>query len=542
MTHSPSPFWPKGLPQSLHVPHTSLCHNLDVAAARFPDKAASIFFDTVLTYSKLKAEVEALAGFLQQRCGVKKGDRVALFTQSCPQLMVSYYAILRADAVVVPVNAMSTAEEVHHYIGDSGARTAIVSAELLGRLQPQGLDHHVVLSYADYIAPGAHGVPEWVAQQHPIPGEAGITPWTQALAADLVPSPATAGPDDICVLPYTSGTTGKPKGCVHTHGTMMAAVWSSAMWRGLHSETVFLGVAPMFHMLGMQNGMNLPIALGATVVIAPRWDREYAARAIEKYCVTAWTVPTAALVDFFANPALDSYDLSSLTLVTGGGGSVPAAVSHALKSRFGITLNEGYGMSETASFLLCNPLGRPKTPCLGLPTFGVKVLVIDPETLAELPAGEVGEIVVHGRQIMKEYWNNAEGTQKAFIDIGGVTYLRTGDLGRVDEEGYFFMTDRLKRMINVSGFKVWPAEVENRMYEHEGILEACVIGVPDARQGEAVKAFVVLRPEARGSLGEDQIIAWARERMATYKVPRTIAFVEGLPRSATGKILWRELS
>ena len=535
-------FWPKGLPRSLSVPAVSLNQNLDFAAARFPDKPALIYFDTPLSYAQLLRDVKALAGHLQQRCEVRRGDRVLLFGQSCPQFVTAYYAILRAGAAVVPVNAMSTAEEVEHYMHDSQARVAIVARELVPHVQSQGLDHVVSFTYADALkAPTTLPVPDWVAQAHPPAGD-GVVAWTDALGAGLAPEPVDVGPDDICVLPYTSGTTGRPKGCVHTHRSIMAATWSAALWRGLHAETVFMGVAPMFHMLGMQNGMNLPLMLGATVVICPRWDRTHVAACIERYRVTAWTAPTAALVDFFANPEIDRYDLSSLTLMTGGGGPVPAAVSDQLQRRFGIVPNEAYGMSETASFLLCNPLNRQKTQCLGIPTFGVEAMVIDPDTLQELSVGEVGELVVHGNQVMQGYWNNPQGTADAFIEIRGKRFLRTGDLGRTDEDGYFFMTDRLKRMVNVSGFKVWPAEVETRLFEHPGVLEACVIGVPDERQGEAVKAFLILRPEARGVLQESEVIAWARERMSTYKVPRTVAFVENFPRSSMGKILWRELS
>lgn len=543
MTQLQPRFWPKGLSRQLHVPATSLSHNLEVAAARFPDKPALIFFDTVLTYARLKREVDAMAGYLQSQCGVRKGDRVMLFSQNCPQFVIAYYAILRADAVVVPVNAMSTRQEAVHYMEDSGARVALVARELYDRVQDLPLDRVIVHTYADYLeVPSSLPMPAWTGERHAEITTPEVIDWLEALAAGCPPQSPTAGTEDTCVLPYTSGTTGQPKGCVHTHGTVMAAVWSAAMWRRLSSETVFLGVAPMFHMLGMQNGMNLPILLGATVVIAPRWDRDFAGEAITRYKVTAWTVPTAALVDFFANPAAGSYDLSSLTLVTGGGGAIPETLSQLLVTKFGITLNQGYGMSETASFLFCNPLDHPKPNSLGVPTFGVDARIIDPESLAPLEVGQVGEIVVRGGQVMKGYWNNPKGTRETFIEIGGETFLRTGDLGHVDEDGYYFMTDRLKRMINVSGFKVWPAEVENRLYEHPAILEACVIGVPDERQGEAVKALVVLKPEARGKVSEEAIIAWARSQMAVYKAPRTIAFVENFPRSSTGKILWRELS
>jgi fatty-acyl-CoA synthase len=219
---------------------------------------------------------------------------------------------------------------------------------------------------------------------------------------------------------------------------------------------------------------------------------------------------------------------------------MPAIVARRLKSR-GITFYEGYGLTETMAATHINPPGRAKEQCLGIPIYGVDSRVIDPLTLEELPVGEVGEIVTHGPQVFLGYWNRPDQSAQAFIEIDGKRFLRTGDLGRVDEDGYFFMVDRLKRMINASGFKVWPSEVESLMYAHPAILEACVIGARDSHRGETVKALVVLRPEWRGRLDERTLIDWCRGSMAAYKVPRIIAFAEALPKSGSGKIQWREL-
>jgi fatty-acyl-CoA synthase len=359
------------------------------------------------------------------------------------------------------------------------------------------------------------------------------------MAAALTPAPMQAGPDDLCVLPYTSGTTGQPKGCRHTHRSVQAAVHGSRRWRSLGDDLVALSVAPMFHLLGMQNGMNLPILCGGTLVMLPRWDAAAAAQLIERHRVSFWAAAPAMVVDFFAQPGLDERDLSSLKLLVSGGAAVPDAVSDRLFKRYGLVLNESYGMTETAAFLHANPRGREKPCCLGVPTFGVDSRVIDPETLQELPAHEVGELVTSGRQLMQGYWQRPEADAEAFVTLGGRRYLRTGDLCHVDDEGYFFMRDRLKRMISVSGYKVWPAEVENQLYAHPAVHEACVISTPDARSGEAVKALLVLKPGA--ALTADDFIAWARERMAVYKAPRFVEFVGHLPKSGTGKILWREL-
>jgi fatty-acyl-CoA synthase/long-chain acyl-CoA synthetase len=249
------------------------------------------------------------------------------------------------------------------------------------------------------------------------------------------------------------------------------------------------------------------------------------------------------MVDFFAQPDIGARDLSSLAYVGGGGAAMPEAVANMLQERFGLPYVEAYGMTETAAFILSNPRNRPKRECLGIATFGVDARVVDPQTLQELPRGETGEIVVHGGQVMQGYWNNPEANAATFIAIDGKRFLRTGDLGFMDEEGYFFMRDRLKRMINASGYKVWPAEVENMLYAHPAIHEACVIAARDERRGETVKAVVALRPEACGTPEADpeRIMAWCRERMAAYKVPRIVELVDALPKSGTGKIMWRAL-
>jgi fatty-acyl-CoA synthase len=246
------------------------------------------------------------------------------------------------------------------------------------------------------------------------------------------------------------------------------------------------------------------------------------------------------VLDFFSNPRLGDYDLSSLTRLNGGGAAMPAAIAERIE-QMGLSYIEGYGLSETMSPSHINPPERPKRQCLGIPIYDVDSRIIDPQTLAELPQGEVGEIITHGPQLMLGYWNKPEETARAFIEIDGKRFLRTGDLGRIDEEGYFFMVDRLKRMINASGFKVWPAEIETHMYRHPAILEACVIAARDAHRGETVKALVVPRPEWRGRVAEREIIDWCRDTMAAYKAPRIVEFQEALPKSAAGKILWREL-
>ena len=540
-------FWPKGVARQLRVPRATLLDYLDTAAQRYPDKPAIAYCGTLVTYAQLRERVDALAAYLQQRMGVAPRDRVLIASQNCPQFVTAFYAVLRAGGVVVPVNPMSKAAEVRHYALDSGARVACIAQDLLPALtlgegdgELQGV---LVHAYADAVDASASddALPDWVTAPRAPLDDARLHGFEQAIALGLAPAALSLSPDDLAVLPYTSGTTGHPKGCMHTHATMLASLASSAVWKQLHVETVTLAVAPLFHMLGLQNGMNMPMFLGATAVMMPRWDPAMAARLIERHAVTVWSAPPAMVIDLFSHAEAERRDLSSLALLSGGGAAMPEAVAAMLLQRHGLSYNEGYGLTETASFLHANPPARGKRQCLGMPTQGVDSRIVDPVTFEQLPPGETGELVTRGAQVMKGYWRNPEADREAFIEIAGQRYFRTGDLASMDEEGYFFLRDRLKRMINASGYKVWPTEVENAMYEHPAIHEACVIAVPDGKRGESVKALVVLKPAQRGLVREEEIVAWCRERMAVYKAPRVVEFLDRLPKSGTGKILWREL-
>ena len=527
--------WPPGVPRTLEVPRANVYANLAARAAQHPDRIAVDYYGTRVSYAELKRAVDALAGFLQRRCGVARGERVLLYLQNCPQFIVAYYAVLRADAVVVPVNPMNRTEELRHYVEDAQARVAIVGQELYERISPLGVHHVVVATYSDFLGtPTDLPIPEFVRAPRVAVG----TPWADAIGAGLAPGELRTGADDLAVMPYTSGTTGKPKGCMHTHSNVQATTVPYLYWRGASEDSVVLSALPMFHVTGMQAGMNAPLYRGATLVVLSRWDRDCAAMQIERAGVTTWSAITTMLVDFLANPRLGDYDLSSLRVLGGGGAAMPEAFARKLEEVFGLAYVEGYGLSETMAPTHINPPHRPKRQCGGIPIFNTDARIIDPETRAELGVGEVGEIIVEGPQVFKGYWRQEEATREAFIEHDGKRFFRTGDLGYYDEEGYFFITDRLKRMINASGFKVWPAEVEAMLYAHPGIQEACVIGAPDGYRGETVKAVIV--PRQPGLKAED-IIEWARGRMAAFKVPRLVQFVDALPKTATGKILWREL-
>ncbi len=527
--------WPPGQPRSLELPRESVCANLAASAARHPQRAAIDYYGSRIPYANLKSEVDALAGFLQQRLGVARGDRVLLYAQNCPQFVIAYYAILRADAVVVPVNPMNRTEELRHYVEDSDARVAIAGQDVLREIEPLGVGRILPIVYSDYLAaPTDLPVPDFVRA-------AGPRAWQEALGAKLEPGPHLAGPNDLAVMPYTSGTTGKPKGCMHTHSSVQATTVAYLYWRGAQDESVVLSALPMFHVTGMQAGMNAPIHTAATLVVLSRWDRDCAALQIQRARVTNWSAITTMLVDFLSNPKLKDYDLSSLRALGGGGAAMPEALARRLEEVIGLPFVEGYGLSETMAPTHINPPHRPKRQCGGIPFFGTDARVLDVESLKELEPHQVGEIVVQGPQLFQGYWKQPEASAQAFLSHDGKRFFRTGDLGYYDEEGYFFITDRLKRMINCSGFKVWPAEVEAMLYAHPAVQEACVIGSRDEYRGETVKALVVIRKEFLKKTEPKAIIDWARSKMAVFKVPRVVEFVDELPKTATGKILWRQL-
>jgi fatty-acyl-CoA synthase len=555
--------WPKRLPRSINPPATSLWHNLAVSALRFPDKPALVFFNRVLSYAQVLRQAERLAATLHS-LGVRGGDRVLLDMQNCPQWVIAHFAILRANAVVVPVNPMNRAEELKHYITDPDVKVAIIAADLAGELAKasaqlapgERLAHMVVTHYSDAFEVAAAGegdaaMPpawrEWLGTRHapPVLEDGTVMDWADAISDAALEAgelpPHTAAPQELAVLPYTSGTTGLPKGCMHTHASLMHNAVGSCLWGNSTFENVVLSVVPMFHITGMVSVMHASIYGGSTLVIMPRWDRELAGRLISRWRVTHWTNIPTMVIDLLGSPNFASFNLSSLVYIGGGGAAMPQAVAQRLWEQYGLRFAEGYGLTETAAPSHSNPPDATKQQCLGVPFLSTDARVIDPLTLQEMPQGEQGEIVMCGPQNFQGYWKRPDATAAAFIELDGKRFFRSGDLGRMDEQGYFFITDRLKRMINASGFKVWPAEVEALMFRHPAIQEACIISTHDAYRGETVKAVVVLRPAAKGQTSEEDIIGWCRDNMAAYKYPRVVQFVDALPKSGSGKVMWRTL-
>lgn len=543
--------WPPGVPHTVNVPDESLWAGFARRAAATPDEPGLYFLGRAFTWGQLVGQAGHLCGALQQ-LGLQPGERVLLFSQNCPQFVVAFHAIVAAGAVVVPVNPMNKADELEHTIADAGARFAIASSDIAGEMgranqsQP-GLAHLVVFDLADALpaTPDMDHWPtlwrQWLPQRHrlSVAGEAQVHAWADLLARQQPPDVVAAPADTLVLLPYTSGTTGAAKGCMHMHGTLLHNALGSVLWQDMRPGDTHLVVAPMFHITGLVVGLLAGIHSGGRLVVLPRWDRRVAARVIGTHRVTHWANIPTMVIDLLSGDDLAEYELGSLRYIGGGGASMPDAVGERLREVFGLSYVEGYGLTETAAPTHCNPLHAPRLRCLGIPFIGTTALVIDPDTLAPVPDGQPGEIVVAGPQVFKGYWGNERATAAAFITVQGLRYFRTGDLGVRDADGYYTIADRLKRMINASGFKVWPAEVEALMLRHPAIKEACIIALRDAYRGESPKALVVLHDAQRGRVRPEDIVAWAREHMAAYKVPREVEFVDELPRTASGKVLWR---
>ena len=539
-----SAVWPLGVPRAVGAMPATMAEALRRAAATRPDHIAIAFYGMELRYAALLARVERLAAFLQHRCGVGHGDRVLLDMQNSPHFVVAFHAIIRAGGVVVPANPMYVTEELEFLCRDSGARVALVGAEVIGRvtpLTPSALDHVIAAEYAEEIpVPAAFALPSVMAESvlaARLP--AGVIRWAAAMAETRAPLPDRTVADDLCAMPYTSGTTGRPKACMHTHEAVVFTAVAQILWYRHGTDAVLSAFMPMFHVTGMQVSMNSAIAAGVTMVIMTRWDRDLITPLFLHYGVTFWSAAPTMIVDVMGATGFEPRAFDRLRVLTGGGAAMPGSLAAELEQRWGLRFVEGYGLTESMAPLTINPTDRPKPQCLGIPIHDTDIRIVSPDTGTELGDGELGEIVAAGPQIMRGYWKRPDADAHAFLMLEGRRFLRTGDLGYRDPDGYFYLVDRLKRMINVSGFKVWPAETEAVLFGHPAIRECCIISVPDPYRGETVKAVIVLRPGA--SLTADALIAWARERMAAYKVPRLVAFVDALPRSGTNKVDWRLL-
>ncbi len=523
------------------MPDKPLPYYLKCQARRVPDKPALIFYGRTVTFSELDTASDRMAGWLLGH-GFQPRDRVSIFMENCPQFAIAYFGALKAGAINVCLNPMHKAVELQHEFDDSGARFLVTSdlnyAVAESIRSKTKLESVLVTSYGDYL-PQNPALPVPPAFLQPPRHFSGTEDFIGALRD--APGPETLDTQaltDTALLQYTSGTTGTPKGAELSHGNIVANCELMRLFFNVKDEDIQLSVLPWFHITGMECQMNLMAYSGTTLIALGRFDVETVLRAIQQYKCTLTTLIATINVALVNSPKTGNYDLSSMRGCFSGGAPVPSEVAHRWEQVTGYKLIEGYGLSETTAPTHLNPPQRPKYGTVGvpLPFVDAKVVSLEDE-VTEVATGQSGEIVVRGPMVMKGYWNNPEATTQALRN----GWFYTGDIGRVDAEGYFTIEERKKDMLKASGYSVFPAEVEAIMYRHPVIAEVGVVGVPHPYRGEDIIAFVVLKSAVSKKPSEEEIVEWCRNEMAVYKSPRRVCFVDALPKTASGKILKRLL-
>ncbi len=531
--------WPYYLPYTIDYPEMDIPRIVEIPSELYRNKDAIIYYGNRIKYKELWRSIRNLSTYINMM-GFGKGDRIGLMMQNSPQFIISFFAIARSGATIVLMSPALDIDNAEYITKDTKLKMAITTSELLKVPWEihNKFDIPVICgSLNDYIKDPDIPVPAFAMTDMDIKG----IPWREAIENRPDAGHRESGMDDEALIAYTSGTTGVPKGCVHTNKSVISNAIGASTWRRLTASAVELGAAPFFHVTGLSFSMLSPIYMGATVAILTRWNSEAAIEAIEKYRVTHFVSVTPMIVDLLNQKNLEKRDFSSMRFIGGGGAAMPKVLAEKMESLFHIPFVEGYGMTETMGQTHVNPPEHRKLQCIGIPQFGYDAKIISPETGTPMEEG-AGEIVVSGPSLFNGYLNKPLDTKQAFIDIEGKKYLRTGDIGYIDTEGSFFVVDRLKRMVNRAGFKVWPAEVDSLMLKHPDILEACIVGTPDPRNGEEVKAYIVLNESGKNKkISGLEIIEWAKREIGGYKYPRIIEFTQSLPKTATGKVDWRKL-
>ena len=556
-----SKFYDEGVPATLEYPHIPLDHFLRDTAAKHPNHTAVIFgsavgsrlMDASMSYKELNDAVNRFAASLQ-KMGVEKGGRVAIMLPNCPQFIIATYATWRIGGIVVCCNPLYVDREIEHLVNDSGTETFVVMSSFYERLKGiranTGLKRVIVTNIKEYF-PGLlkflFSLTKEKKEGHKvdISGDAD-TFWFQDMLPepDKRPEAVEIDPQEIATLIYTGGTTGIPKGTQLTHYNLVSNAIALGIWaRAKEAEDVMIDVMPFFHAYGLTVGMNTCIANALTMVLIPNpRDMVHVLKSIETHRATFYPGVPTMFVGFNNFPDRDQYDMSSLRFAVSAAAPLPPEVQQRFQEITGGKMIEAYGLTETGPAATMDPIDRPKDNSVGIPLPDTDVKIVDADTgEEELSAGEIGEIIIKGPQVMKGYYKMPTETANALRagPDGQGGWFYSGDIGFIDEDGYIHIVDRKKDMIIVSGYNVYPADVEAVLFDHPKVQEAAVIGLPDERTGEMIKAFVVLK---EGQIStEEEINAFCREQLAAYKVPRVIEFRKELPKSMVGKVLRREL-
>lgn len=540
--------YPTEIPTSIQYDEKPLYSFLLESGEKFKEKKALHFLGKELTFGELLSKSKQMASFLQSK-GLKKGDRVASMLPNTPQAVITYYGALLAGGVVVQVNPLYTERELLYQVKDSGAKFIICLDILLPRVskvrEKSDLEHVIVTRIADYLPfPKNLIYPFIQKRQYNMAVKVEETNDTHVWknifenASEDYEKIEINPMEDLALLQYTGGTTGQPKGVMLTHHNLVANVQMCAAWMYKLEENkeVVLGVLPFFHVYGMTTVMNLSIMYGSTMILLPKFEVEDVLKTIQKHRPTLFPGAPTIYIGLLNHPEIEKYDLSSIKACISGSASLPLEVQEQFEKITGGKLVEGYGLTETSPVTHANFIWDKRiNGSIGVPWPDTDAMIVKEGTLEPLPIGEIGEIAVKGPQIMSGYWNRDEDTKETLKD----GWLLTGDMGRMDEDGFFYVVDRKKDMIIAGGFNIYPREVEEILYEHPGIQEVAVVGVPDSYRGETVKAFIV--PKKGITLDEKQLNEYCREYLASYKVPRIYEFREELPKTIIGKVLKRQL-
>ena len=532
-----------GVPATAEVPLKSVPQAFDEATARAPQQRAVVFYGREISYRELREAADRLACALAA-LGVRKGDRVALYLLNSPQFIVAYFAALKAGATVTPISPVYTSHEVRFQLENSGARAIVCQDILYDKVAKCGaaLDFAVLTNVGEYLPAMKRLFGKKPAAIAPAPN----LHWLQDLLNRHPPRPPAVQIDprrDIAALPYTGGTTGHPKGVMLTHYNLIAAqIGAQAAFYGVEpGKEVILAFLPFFHIYGQVVIMLNGLCQGNLLVLFTNPDTEAILAAMERYRATIfYGVPT--LYEYLKDHKdTGKANWKRLKLILSGADTLHESTMRDWAKRTGSQITEGYGMSETAATSHLNPLHRPKAGSFGCPITNMDAAVIDPGSRAFVPPGEVGELLLAGPNVMTGYWGRTDEEGKTFLEAGGRRWMRTGDLVRMDEEGYFHFFDRAKDLIKYKGYSIFAKDVEDVLYAHPQVKAAGVIGVPDPAVGQRIKAIVVLQGDARGKLSEEEIKAYCRDSLAEYKVPHIVEFRGELPKTDVGKVSRREL-
>jgi long-chain acyl-CoA synthetase len=541
-------FYERGVPESLTYPDLTLGNVLGQTAAKYPDNTALVFYGRKISYTELDALVNRFANALTG-LGVKKGDRVALMLPNVPQMVIAYYGTLRLGAIAVATNPLYHEHELEVQLRDSGAETLVavdMFYPVISRALPKtGVKRLVLCGIKDYLPfplnllypIKARIEKQWVRVKRVPP----IYDFLSLLGkAQATPVSTAVSPDDIAILQYTGGTTGTPKGAILTHRNLVVNAVHNRAWLTVRKEGEerVLAVIPFFHVYGMTTAMNLGVLMGASLILIPKFHTKEVLHFINKYRPTIFPGIQAMYMAIGNYPKIHKYDLTSIKAAISGAGPLMREVQERFEQLTKARIVEGYGLSEASPVTHCNPVfGKRKLGSIGLPFPDMDAKIMDIETGEnEMPVGEPGELVVKGPQVMKGYWNKPEETARALR--GG--WLHTGDIAKMDEEGYFFIVDRIKDMIKTVGENVYPREVEEVLFTHPKVKDAVVVGLPhEAFMGEKIKAYIVLK-EGEAATAEE-IIGFCREQLSKFKVPKEVEFRSELPKTLVGKVLRRVL-